>query len=101
MRLAACSNVRISISAVECIFGMKWTPSQVAPWIHAVLDLFGTERTMFGSHRPISGLAKSFEALYVSYAEMTAGLSDAQRDAIFHGNAAKWFRLPMRNQAAV
>jgi predicted TIM-barrel fold metal-dependent hydrolase len=92
--LSACENVRIVISALECIFGMTWSVPQVLPWVQTVFELFGPKRTMFGSHRPISGLAVSFETLYSAYETMAAGLSSSEQDAVFCLNAAEWFQIP-------
>jgi predicted TIM-barrel fold metal-dependent hydrolase len=92
--LSACSNVRIVISGIECIFGMNWSVESVLPWVRTVFELFGPERTMFGSHRPISGLSCTFKALYAAYERMIADLSESERDAVFQRNAAEWFRVP-------
>lgn len=90
-QLNKCENVRIIISAVECIFGMNWSLAEAQPWIQTVLELFGPERTMFGGHRPICGLSFSFPDPYVAYEEMSAGLSPSEQDAMFRLNAAEWF----------
>lgn len=91
--LSARRNVRIVISAIECIFGMNWSVEPVLPWVQTAFELFGPERTMFGSHRPISGLSRTFNALYAAYERMTEGLSESERDAVFRRNAAEWFRV--------
>ena len=97
--LSACENVRIIVSAVECIFGMQWQIAQVQPWMDMVFELFGTERVMFGSHRPISRLAQNFASPYDAYQEMTRGLPESEQDAVFRSNAAEWFfaGLPNKN----
>jgi len=92
--LSSCENTCIVISAIECIFGMKWSVPEARAWIDTVFQLFGTKRIMFGSHRPISGLSRNFAAVYAGYEEMTAGLSESERDAVFRRNAAEWFRVP-------
>jgi predicted TIM-barrel fold metal-dependent hydrolase len=89
--VSACENGRVTISAAECVFGMNWRVSEAQPWVDAVFELFGTERVMFGSHRPISRLARNFASPYEAYREMTKGLSEAERDAVFRLNAAEWF----------
>ena len=89
--LSGCENVRITVSAVEAVFGMHWQIAQVQPWVDAVFELFGTERVMFGSHRPISRLARNFPSPYEAYQEMTRELSGAEQDAVFRLNAAEWF----------
>ena len=89
--IAACENARLSISALECIFGMDWVAMKARPWVEAAIGLFGTDRVMFGSHRPISKLARKVLQPYALYEEMTRGLSEAEHDAVFRGNAARWF----------
>jgi predicted TIM-barrel fold metal-dependent hydrolase len=88
--LSGCENVRITISAVEAVFGMEWQIAQVQPWVDTVFGLFGTERVMFGSHGPISRLARNFPSPYDAYQEMTSGLSTTEQDAVFRLNAAEW-----------
>jgi predicted TIM-barrel fold metal-dependent hydrolase len=94
--IGSCENVRLTISAVECVFGMDWEPRTAQPWVEAVLELFGTERVMFGSHRPISRLARKVANPYEVYAELTRSLSEAEQDAVFRGNAARWFFAGLR-----
>jgi predicted TIM-barrel fold metal-dependent hydrolase len=86
-----CDNVRVSISALECIFGMNWSIEEARPWVEAVFELFGTDRVMFGSHRPISRLAINFQSPYLAYGELTSVLSPSDQDAVFRANAARWF----------
>ena len=89
--LSSCHNVRIVVSALECIFGMAWTVQQAYPWVQTVFDLFGPGRTMFGSHHPVCGLSKTFPSPYPAYEEMPAGLSSSEKDAVFNRNAHEWF----------
>jgi predicted TIM-barrel fold metal-dependent hydrolase len=89
--LSACENTRITISAVEAVFGMDWQIAQVQPWIDTVFELFGIERVMFGSHRPISRLARNFPSPYEGYRKLTQGLSKTEADDVFRVNAAKWY----------
>jgi predicted TIM-barrel fold metal-dependent hydrolase len=89
--LSACENTRIVISAIECIFGMAWSIEKVQPWIETVFELFGPQRTMFGSHHPICGLSSSHPTPYLTYEAMTAALSNSEKDAAFRTSAADWF----------
>jgi len=89
--ISKCENVRVSISGIECVFGMSWSFEQVQPWVQTVLELFGPQRVMFGSHHPICGLSRSFPAPYRAYESMSATLSSAEQDAVFRLNAAEWF----------
>lgn len=91
--LSRCENVRMGISAIECIFGMDWQVEQVRPWVLALIEVFGPGRCMFGSHLPIDKLSFGFETLYSAYRQMVADFSPEERDAMFRGNAAEWFRV--------
>jgi predicted TIM-barrel fold metal-dependent hydrolase len=51
-RLSVCPNTRIIVSGLECIFGMNWVVQDAEPWLDAVFEIFGFERTMFGSSFP-------------------------------------------------
>jgi predicted TIM-barrel fold metal-dependent hydrolase len=92
-RLSRCANVRAEIAAIECIFGMGWHREQIAPWVLSIIEVFGPARCMFGSHMPIAALSWGFERLYDAYQEIVAGFSEAERDDLFRGTAAAWFRL--------
>lgn len=92
--LARCDNTRLSISAVECIFGMNWTEEQLRPWATFAVEAFGPGRSMLGSHLPIDTLSYGFDTLYAAYDRLFAGFSEAERTALFGGTARDWFRVP-------
>src|SRR5262245_11051389 len=94
--VSRCQNTAASISAVECIFGMNWSEEQVRPWILSLVEIFGPERCMFGSHMPIDGLSRGFDRLYDAYERILAGFSDDERDRMFRRTALEWFRVPTR-----
>jgi predicted TIM-barrel fold metal-dependent hydrolase len=91
--LSQCDNVCAQISGIECVFGMNWTIAQARPWILTLIDHFGSNRIMFGSHMPIAGLSVGFERLYDAYGEIVAGFSPDEQDQMFRTTAADWFRL--------
>ena len=94
--LGRCENTCASISAVECIFGMEWTVEQVEPWITSIIEAFGPQRTMFGSHLPIGTLSHGFDGLYDAYERIVAGASRDEKSALFRTNARRWYRVPTR-----
>lgn len=96
LALGRCDNTCASISATECIFGLDWRVADAAPWILAVIEAFGPERSMFGSHLPICGLSHGFDHLYDAYEHIVSGFSDDEKDGMFRGTAAAWFRIPQR-----
>lgn len=91
--LGRCENTCVSISAIECIFGLDWTEAQIEPWLMSVIEAFGPTRSMFGSHLPIDALSHGFDRLYGAYENIVAAFSEDERDAIFRRTALNWFRV--------
>lgn len=91
--LSQYQNICMDISAIECIFGMDWTLEQVRPWILNAIDIFGTERCMFGSHMPIAKLSRGFTQLYSAYENIITGFSHSEKESLFYQVAKEWFRL--------
>ncbi|GII32964.1 amidohydrolase family protein [Planotetraspora mira] len=72
-----------------------WNVSGLSPYADVVLDAFGSERIMFGSDWPVCLLAGAYTD-WADAAEtllITAGLSATERDAVFHGTAARVYQL--------
>lgn len=99
--LSACPNVRVSVSALECVFGMGWAVADAMPWIDTLFELFGAGRIMFGSHRPICKLSRSFPNPYRAYEEFVERLTASEQDAVFRNNAAEWFFGGMKERAKI
>jgi predicted TIM-barrel fold metal-dependent hydrolase len=91
--LSRCENVCAEIFAVECVLGMDWTLEVARPWIQTLIDRFGPDRCMLGSHLPIARLSRGFVPLYDAYEELVADLSACERDSLFGGTATGWFGL--------
>ena len=72
---------------------MQWTLEQVSPWIRSLIEMFGPNRCMFGSHMPIAALSVGFERTYTAYQELVADFSESERDRMFRGVAHDWFRV--------
>jgi predicted TIM-barrel fold metal-dependent hydrolase len=92
--ISRCGNTCVSISAVECIFGMNWNEEQLKPWIMSLVEMFGPKRCMFGSHMPIDALSHGFDRLYDTYERILSVFSSDERDDMFRRTALSWFRVP-------
>ncbi|MDF3055095.1 MAG: hypothetical protein K0Q74_1002 [Gammaproteobacteria bacterium] len=92
-KLSHCENICVDISAIECIFGMNWTTHQIRPWILSVIEIFGTERCMFGSHMPVAKLSRSFKELYTAYETVISDFSTSEKENLFHRVAEDWFKV--------
>lgn len=86
-------NTCLSISAIECIFGMDWTQDQIRPWLLDAIEMFGTQRCMFGSHMPIAKLSRSFTDLYDAYTSIVQAFTLSEKEDLFSKTASTWFRL--------
>jgi L-fuconolactonase len=58
-----------------------------------VLDAFGADRVMFGSDWPVCLLASDYAGVLAMARSLTAGLSPAERAAVFGATAARAYRL--------
>lgn len=71
----------------------SWTPDTLRPYAEVVLDAFGTDRVMFGSDWPVCLLAATYADWVAAAEEFTAGLTDAERSAVFGENARRFYGI--------
>lgn len=70
-----------------------WQPAHLAPCIEHLLQTFGPSRLLFGSDWPVVKLASPYVRWRETAEAFTAGLTAAERTAIFHDNAQRIYRL--------
>jgi predicted TIM-barrel fold metal-dependent hydrolase len=90
--LAQPHNVALKISGLV-MFDHHWSIDSLRPRVLQALDCFGSDRCMFASNFPIDGLHAGYAALWQAYASILEGASDAERAALFCGNARRYYRL--------
>jgi L-fuconolactonase len=71
----------------------KWTPAQLEPYWHLVLEAFGPGRLLFGSDWPVALLASSYQRWIDTVTEWVAPLSASEQEAIFGGTASRVYSL--------
>ncbi|OMF32202.1 amidohydrolase [Paenibacillus sp. FSL H8-0548] len=72
----------------------SWKPSDFQPYIEHVLDVFGTDRVMFGSDWPVSLLAATYDELVeVLEQALPKSWTEAERDRLFGLNAKEFYQL--------
>ena len=64
-----------------------------SPYLETVFDAFGPERLMFGSDWPVCLLAAGYEQVFRLVDDFTRPLSAPAREAVFGGNAAKFYGI--------
>ncbi len=90
--LARLPHVAVKLSG----FGFVFRPLdavRVRDRFRAALDLFGPARAMVASDFPTDRLFGGFDAILDTYVEAAADLTDADRRALFAGNANRLYRL--------
>lgn len=71
----------------------SWAAADFHPYVVRALDIFGPERVMYGSDWPVCLLAGSYGAVKRGLEEALPPLSDAERAAVFGGNAMRFYGL--------
>lgn len=70
-----------------------WTTDTLRPYADTVLAAFGPDRLMFGSDWPVCTLAATYGQVVSTAEELTAGLGDTEREAVFSGTATRVYGL--------
>ncbi|HWL69496.1 MAG TPA: amidohydrolase family protein [Geminicoccus sp.] len=93
--LAAFPNVICKLSGVATEADHAgWREAEIRPYMDRALDVFGSERVMFGGDWPVSILALPYADWVEVVDRATAHLSREERQRIFRDNAKHWYRLP-------
>ncbi|MEM7299745.1 MAG: amidohydrolase family protein [Pseudomonadota bacterium] len=91
-KLAKQQNVVSKLSAFGT-FIQRNDPAFIKEMVDATVDILGAKRCLFGSNFPIEKLWTSYRALFDAFQQATADLPKAQQKAIFHGTAARVYRI--------
>nr|WP_091911331.1 amidohydrolase family protein [Mesorhizobium sp. YR577] len=91
--LAQRPNVFAKISGLLTEAGADRSAAALKPYVDTLLSAFGPERLMFGSDWPVVELATTYDDWWRVANELTAGLSEAGREAILGGTAARFYRI--------
>jgi len=90
--LSAAPNVAVKISDL-CAYDHDWTVESFRPIILDTIEWFGVARCMFASDLPVVALHGGAEKIYGAFKEIVAAFSEDEQRALFHDNAAKFYRL--------
>jgi len=67
--------------------------ARLAPCVEHLLDVFGPARLMWGSDWPVLELNGDYLLWHSVANTLLSSLADSEREAIFGGNAAAFYRL--------
>jgi predicted TIM-barrel fold metal-dependent hydrolase len=90
--LAACPQVYCKLSCL-CLRDGAWDYEDNRRVVLETIEMFGVQRCMFASNFPVDGLRVGFDTMFRDFKRMTQELSTAERQALFHDNAARFYRL--------
>ncbi|GMK42400.1 amidohydrolase [Paenibacillus sp. CCS19] len=72
----------------------QWKQAQFVPYIRHAIECFGPQRVMFGSDWPVCLLAATYDqCMEVLESALPASYGSAEREALFGGNAARFYKL--------
>ncbi|MGI9368031.1 MAG: amidohydrolase family protein [Ruegeria sp.] len=91
-RMADCPNIALKITGIP-MTDWNYGVETLRPIVLESIEIFGVERSMFGSNFPIDGLHGSFDKLFDAYREIVSGFSDEDARAMFHDNAERFYKL--------
>jgi L-fuconolactonase len=92
--LAALPNTSAKLSGlVTEADWRRWQVADLRPYAEVALDAFGPARMMFGSDWPVCTLAASYPDVLAAARDLSAGLSPAEREAVFAGTATSVYGL--------
>lgn len=90
--LAALPHVSVKLSGYG-IVEHGWSETSIRPLVLEAIETFGTDRCMFASDFPTDKLFGSFTEWLTAFTAITADFSDAEREAMFAGNAERIYRI--------
>lgn len=91
--LARRPHVSIKLSGITAYTGGAWTLETLRPWVAHVLEAFGPGRVVWGSDSPVCTLHSNLPEWVAASQALLAELSGPEREALFHGNARRIWRI--------
>ncbi len=92
--LASMPNVACKLSGlVTEADHATWTVDDLAPYVAQVLDVFGTDRVMFGGDWPVVRLAATYPKWVETLDKLTTKLSAEAKRKLWSENARRFYRL--------
>jgi predicted TIM-barrel fold metal-dependent hydrolase len=85
-------HVVCKLSGLAMPFGSMHVDA-LGPWIDYALGAFGVDRCLFASNFPVDAVYGTFDELYTTFNDLTAGLDEASRAKLFAENAERIYRI--------
>lgn len=92
-KIASDTNAFCKYSALVTEAKEGWIADDLRPYVDHVFNAFGPERMIWGSDWPVSRLARGYDDWREAALELADHLSEAEKVAVFGGNAKSFYRL--------
>src|SRR5262249_15719433 len=101
-----CENVYVKLGGMGMtLFGFGFekrelppTSAELAdawrPYLETSIEAFGARRAMFESNFPVDKMSCSYKTCWNAFKRIAAGASADEKASLFHGAAARAYRLP-------
>jgi predicted TIM-barrel fold metal-dependent hydrolase len=90
--MAAFPNLHVKLSGLG-MYSLGLTYVQARQVIRDIIQIFGVERTIYGSNFPLEKLHASYEDFFVIYRKVLSEYSESQQRAVLYDNAARFYRI--------
>jgi predicted TIM-barrel fold metal-dependent hydrolase len=97
-QLAERPNIAVKISGLGML-DRQWTVESIRPLVLETIDAFGTGRAVFASNFPVDKLFSDYPTLWRAFTAIVADFSEAEKEALFRGNAGRIYRIRQRAAA--
>ena len=103
--VAACPNVTVKLGGMgmprlgfgwharDVPIGSEELAESMSTWMSFCIEQFGPDRCMFESNFPPDKVSYSYNVMYNAFKRLSKGYSDSERAAMFHGTAARVYRI--------
>ena len=103
--IAACPNVSVKLGGLAMPFcqlpdrgpaagfGSEELAALWKPYIESCIEAFGADRAMFESNYPVDRWGASYPVLWNAFKRIAAGVSPAEKHALFAGTAARVYGI--------
>jgi L-fuconolactonase len=93
-RFAPCRNVFCKLSGMVTEADWEnWKQEDFIPYMDAIMEIFGTKRTMFGSDWPVSLIAGTYDEVKEIADRYFNAFSETEQSDFFGGNATFFYNL--------
>ena len=90
--MAGFPNLHVKISGLG-MYSSAITLPQARQVIRDVIQIFGAERTIYGSNFPLEKLHASYADFFGIYRSVLSEYTEEEQRAVLHDNAAKFYRI--------